>query len=414
MTAITLTTDQQNALDKVHAFLIDPIETVFVLSGYSGTGKTTLVTTMLEQLPAWLATVRLLDPKFPDWTVELTATTNKAAEAMSQITGKEVATIHSFLGLRVQTDYSTNVTTLIPRSNVPKTGYLLFIDEASYVDKQLLNLIFKLTDKCKIILMGDPAQLTPIKSTGTPVFDAKFSGAHLSQIVRQAEGNPIVDLSTKFRMTVSTGEFFNFTPDGHAIKYMERADFINAIEAEFTRSDWKYQDSKILAWTNKCTVAFNHAIADNVKGTPSFQVGDYAVCNKYLSSGRQSIRTDQLVQITHISPDTTDYGVVGNNYTLDNHITAFGPKSLDDKKALIKSARAKGKLNIVERADNQWVDLRGAFASTINKAQGSTYDRVYIDLDDIRRCNSGDQIARMLYVGISRARHQVFLTGDIA
>ena len=54
-----------------------------------------------------------------------------------------------------------------------------------------------------------------------------------------------------------------------------------------------------------------------------------------------------------------------------------------------------------------------ALTATTNKAQGSTFDRVFVDLDDIRRCNSGDQIARMLYVGVSRARTQVFLTGDL-
>ena len=63
--------------------------------------------------------------------------------------------------------------------------------------------------------------------------------------------------------------------------------------------------------------------------------------------------------------------------------------------------------------DNNWIDLRAAYASTINKAQGSTYKTVFIDLDDIKRCNSGDQIARMMYVGVSRASQRVWLTGDL-
>lgn len=60
-----------------------------------------------------------------------------------------------------------------------------------------------------------------------------------------------------------------------------------------------------------------------------------------------------------------------------------------------------------------WIDLRAAYACTINKAQGSTYDKVFIDLDDIKKCNSGNQIARMLYVGVSRARLIVYLCGDL-
>lgn len=411
---ITLTNDQQNALEAFGRFMTDPTESVFVLSGYSGTGKTTLVKTLLEQMPNFMKTYHLLNPKANEYQIELTATTNKAAENFSQLSGKEVNTIHSYLGLRVNTNYETGVTTLVPRSMEPKHGILLFIDEASYVDINLLRLIFKLTKDCKIVFIGDPAQLTPIKSSGTPVFTARFPGAHLSQVVRQAEGNPIVDLSTKFRETVNSGEFFSFTPDGQSIKYLERNDFNKAIEAEFTRPDWKYQDSKVLAWTNKCTIGYNHAVRDHVKGNPNFCVGDYAVCNKYVQVGNKSIKTDQLVQITGISPDTSEYDVVGNQFTLDNCISVFMPKSLADKNALIKKARAAEQFSIVERADNQWIDLRAAYAQTVNKSQGSTYDRVFIDLDDIKECNSGDQIARLLYVGVSRARQQVFLTGDIA
>lgn len=411
--SITLTPDQQAAMDAFGAFLMDPIETVFLLSGYSGTGKTTLVKTLLESMDGYMRAIRLVDPTTPDYEIALTATTNKAAESFSHLTDREVVTIHSFLGLRVTTDYRTNVTTLIPKSMTPKEGYLLFIDEASYVDKQLLQLIFQLTKKCKVVFMGDPAQLTPVKSQGTPVFDAHFTGAALTQVVRQAEGNPIVDLSTKFRNTVNSGEFFSFIPDGHAVKYLERIDFNKAIETEFTRPDWKYQDSKILAWTNKCTVSYNHAVRDHAKGDPHFQVGDYAVCNKFVQAGRQSLKTDQLVLITRISEDMECHGVIGNEYTLDSNVTLFGPKSIEARNALVKKARINEQFDIVEEVDNRWIDLRAAYACTVNKSQGSTFDRVFIDLDDIRRCNSGDQIARMLYVGVSRAKHQVFLTGDI-
>ena len=411
---ITLTDDQQAALTAFNQFLLDPIETVFVLSGYSGCGKSTLVRTIIDEVPDFIRGARLLNPSQKDYQIELTATTNKAAENLGQITGQAASTIHSFLGLRVQTDFKTNVTTLLPRSqHAVKSGYLLFIDEASYVDSQLLGLIFKMTRNCKIVFIGDPAQLTPVKATSTPVFDANFSGAALTTVVRQAEGNPIVDLSTKFRETVNTGQFFAFTPDGDAVKYLVRDEFNAAIEAEFTRPDWRYQDSKILAWTNKCVINYNHFVRNQVKGDPHFQVGDYAICNSFLSLGRQSIKTDQLVQITGIEPDTTYHDVPGNVFTLDYTTRVFQPKTLAEKNARIKLARAQGDLSLVAEIETQWSDLRAAYACTINKAQGSTFDRVFVDLDDIRRCNSGDQIARMLYVGISRARHQVFLTGDL-
>jgi energy-coupling factor transporter ATP-binding protein EcfA2 len=409
---ITLTEDQQNALGAFHNFLMDPIETVFVLRGYSGCGKSTLVRTLIDRMPAFNKTARLINPEHKEYEVALTATTNKAAENLGSITGQGAVTIHSFLGLRVQTDYRSNTTTLIPRTSDQKQGYLLFIDEASYVDKQLLSFIFKMTKNCKVVFIGDPAQLTPVKATGTPVFDANFSGAALTTVVRQAEGNPIVDLSTKFRHTVNTGEFFSFTPDGHHVQYLQRDAFNEAIKAEFTRPDWRYQDSKILAWTNKCVIGYNHFVQNHVKGDPDFQVDDYAVCNSFVTVGRSSIKTDQMVQITAIESPSVRYEVPGNMMCIDG-IWLFHPRSLQEWNAGIKKMRAADNFGAVSEMESQWIDLRAAYACTINKAQGSTFDRVFVDLDDIRRCNSGDQIARMLYVGVSRARTQVFLTGDL-
>ncbi len=412
MTTITLTSDQQTAMEAFTTFLADPIESVFVLSGYSGTGKTTLVKTLLDRLPSLIKTVKLLCPTFKHYDIELTATTNKAAEAFGQITGYPVKTIHSYLGLRVHTDYATDTTTLVPTKKEQKERTLLFIDEASYIDKQLLGLIFKMTRDCKIVFMGDPAQLTPVKSQGTPVFDANFTGASLTKVVRQAEGNPIIDLSTKFRDTVNSGEFFQFVPDGHHIQYLDRDSFNQQITEEFTRPGWKYQDSKILAWTNKRVIEYNHLVSSRVSGDPSFQVGDYAIVNKYVTCGRRTLKTDQLVCITGIETNVIQHVVMGKNMTLDYCMTLFFPDSLKEKNAFIKWARADDQLHLVAQAEQEWVDLRQAFACTVNKSQGSTYDKVFIDIDDISRCNMGEQIARLLYVAVSRARSNVYLTGD--
>lgn len=410
----SLTVDQQNAMDALNTFLCDPVETVFVLSGYSGCGKSTLVRTLIDSLPGFMKAAKLINPQFPNYELALTATTNKAAENLGRITGGEAGTIHSFLGLRVNTDFKTGVTTLIPKNRDVLEHYMLVIDEASYIDSQLLQFIFSKTKNCKIVFVGDPAQLTPVKSSGTPVFEANFSGAALTTVVRQAEGNPIVDLSTKFRNTVNSGEFFKFVPDGDSVRYLDRDSFNTAIEVEFSRPNWRYQDSKILGWTNKCVVAYNHFVRNHVKGDPHFAVGDYAVCNSFLSVGRKSIKTDQLVEITGISADCEEMGVLGNKFKLDGDIEAFMPKSLADKNARIKLAKADNEIWRVSEIESSWVDLRAAYAQTVNKAQGSTYDEVFIDLDDISRCNSGDQIARMLYVAVSRARTRVNLTGDLA
>jgi hypothetical protein len=408
----TLSDDQQNGLDAFVKFLLSPSEQVFVLQGYAGTGKSTLVKTMMDNMDKYLKMAKLVNPSAFDYEVALTATTNKAAEAFSNITGREVRTIHSFLGLRVQKDFRTGVTQLIPRSSEPEQGYILIIDEASYIDGPLLTHIFRQTSNCKIMFIGDPAQLTPVKWTSTPVFDAGFTTASLQKVMRQAEGNPIIELATQFRETVKTGIWTPFKPDGQHILHLPRSDFEDAIIAEFTRSDWRYTDSKILGWTNGCVIGYNHAVNNQISGDPHFAVGDYAVCNKHVMVGKSGIKTDQMVHITEIEDPVIRHDVLGNYVTLDYVNRCFFPKTLKDKNDRMKQAKAMDNYPIMREIEENWIDLRAAFAQTLNKSQGSTYNKVFIDLDDVARCNSGDQIARLMYVGVSRARHQVYLTGD--
>ena len=414
MSVITLTEGQQTAYEAFQKFILSTTQNVFVLEGYSGTGKTTLVERILEFVPKLLKLYKVVNPKENlHWNVKLTATTNKAAEAFSQITGQDVQTIHSALNLRVHKDYNTGKTKLVSRYNAEKlNNTILFIDEASYIDHALLKLIFEQTENCKLIFIGDPAQLLNVGCTKSPVFNKHFPTAKLTEVVRQAKGNPIIDLATSFRHTVNTGEFFSFTPDGVHIQYMDRDAFENAIIKEFDDPTWTHSRSKVLAWTNRTVIQYNHAIRDHVKGAPDFAVGDYAICNKFVANKSCNIKTDQLVLINNIGNVEDNCGIQGRWYSLDHRHTAFMPDSLDDKKALQKRATASKETALLRTID-EWIDLRAAYACTINKAQGSTYDSVFIDLDDIKKCNNGDQIARMLYVGVSRARNTVYLCGDL-
>ena len=409
----TLTEDQSNALAEIHQFLMSPVDQVFVLSGYSGCGKSTLIRTLLDTLPTFMQAVKLIKPDFQELYTQLTATTNKAAENLAQITGQDASTIHSFLGLKVVTDYKTGKTTLSAKNGEIQEGYLIFIDEASNIGSALLKLILSKVRNCKIIFIGDPGQLLEVGSSSAPVFQSGFQGAHLGEVVRQAKGHPIMDLATKFRNTVETGEYFQFKPDGHHIQVLSRDDFNAKVLQEFTRPDWKYLDSKILGWTNRCVIGYNNFIREHTQGDPKFNIGDYAVCNSFLSLGKRTIKTDQMVHISAISKDVEVHGVMGNNFVLDDASTCFMPHTREAKAARIKQARAENEVWIVAEIDNTWADLRAAFAQTTNKAQGSTYGSVFIDLDDLARCTNGDTLARMLYVSISRAKHHVYLTGDL-
>ena len=412
--AFQLTDGQEAAYIAFTDFVTNPDQEVFVLTGYAGTGKSTLVKHLLDTLPATMRTLKLITQQDSTMDIQLTATTNKAAEALSLITGDEVKTVHSFLGLRPTKNPKTGATKLVPHGGSEiKENMLIIIDEASTIDTNLLELIFDRTVGCKFVFIGDPAQLTPVKANGTPVFNQGYRTAALTEVVRQANGNPIIDLATSFRDTVNGQPFISgFVPDGTHIRHCPRKEFEQLICDEFDRPDWKYSDSKVLAWTNKTVIYYNEEIRNVVVGQPELQIDDYAISNNFLSNKRCKVSTDQTVLITDITP-AVDRGVDGWMMEMDENNTAFMPKTLDARKAKLKEAKADEDWDTITHIDNNWIDLRASYSCTINKSQGSTYKKVFIDLDDIKKCNNGNLIARMMYVAVSRASHQVFMTGDL-
>ena len=411
--AVTLSKGQQEAYNKYASFVAKPDPGILVIAGYAGTGKSTLVKQLLTDTESMLKTGALVSQVSKDWTMQLSATTHKAAEALADITKCPVPTIQSVLKLVVKKDFSTGESTLVPKSeSSPLRNTILFIDEASFIDDHLLSWILKLTKQCKVVFIGDPAQLTPVKSETTPVFSQGFDIVSLEEVMRQAEGNPIIDLATNFRGVVNGEPFFQFTPDEHHVVRLPRGDFQRKIVDVFSDPGWSYNTAKVLAWRNKTVERYNFDIREQVEGEPELGVGDYAVVNSYVNMGKKSLQSNQIVQITSIFP-AQSYGVDGWTVGIDNRTHAFLPKNIGAKTALEKRLKKAERFDDLKKVAETWIDLRAAYACTINKSQGSTYDSVFIDLDDIAKCTNGTQIARLLYVAVSRARHHVYMTGDL-
>lgn len=410
---ITLSPGQSAAMDAFMAFLLDPEQPVFVLAGYAGTGKSTLVKYLLDAIPGIMKTIHMVNPKFTNMAVEVTATTNKAADVLGQMTGYPVTTIHSFLGLSVQKDYTTGKTNLVDTRRKEFHNTLVFIDEASFIDSKLLEFICNKLTKCKVVFIGDPAQLTPVKSTHTPVFNANFPTACLTEVMRQAAGNPIITLATKFRETVNTGDFFQFTPDNVAIKWLDADAFKAEVDKEFLDPTWNYNRSKILAWTNRRVQQYNEYVTEQAKTTTEFQQGDFCVNNHHVSVGNTHLSTDEMVFVSHVEGKVTLHGITGTHLEVNHKLQVFVPDSWKEVKKKINMWREHKEYSLIAMAD-KWADLRAMYACTVNKSQGSTFDKVFIDLSDIAKCNNGNTIARMLYVAVTRARYEVIMTGDIA
>lgn len=204
----TLNPEQEAALTTLLEFIQDDDQKVIVIDGMAGCGKTFLVNYFIHALAQNNITLKDLGLPYKNYNIVLTATTNKAAEALGDTTCENVITIHSALGLRVNHNNETNKTELV-RSYDGKSLFnsIVVVDEASFVDEELKELIHDSIEGCKVIYMGDPAQLTPVNCNYSPVFSEGFSTIKLTQIMRQANGNPIQAFSVGLRDCVLTGKF---------------------------------------------------------------------------------------------------------------------------------------------------------------------------------------------------------------
>ena len=413
-----LTADQQNGYNSIVDFLLDPDKKIMVLNGFSGTGKSTLVRYIWKQLHKIIQMNNLAGSRshfLED--IALTATTNQAAQNLAEITGKEVTTIHKHLGLLVFEDWETGET-MIRAKDKDLHGGTIVIDEASFIDRHLMKKIFEKAPEAKILFIMDDCQLLNFKETQSIVAAGNFQTSQLEKVVRQAEGNPIVEMGTMFRNAVKGAAFQPIDLSQDAIQHVKRDQFDEMLLDSIADTDWAVNKSKLLSWTNATSIAYNNAIRNKITGADNFVAGDIAICNKYVGRKNMKINTDQHVLIEDASGLYTKqfYGpasaIKGIDVIVHNQ-SFFLPRDPRELNKVIKALRKDRQYDYIKEINSLCIDLRAAYASTVNKSQGSTYDTVFIDLDDIAKCSNHNQLCRMLYVGATRARHKVIFTGDL-
>jgi hypothetical protein len=209
-------------------------------------------------------------------------------------------------------------------------------------------------------------------------------------------------------------------------RYRDKAQYLDAIREAY-RTSHAPDDLKVVAWSNKRVHGYNNWIRRKVLGIHKrYAVGDLVTTNKPLFLNKNMMApTDYRLEISGVE-ESTDH-IEGFNvdgwwitfaeFPADvfGHTPAvFQPK--DEKRVRdIEKHFAKDKnwgpyFNI---KDN-WADLRPIHASTVHKAQGSTYRKVFVDMDDIGRNTRWRDLVRLLYVAITRASHEVHVYGDIS
>lgn len=422
MTAITLNPGQRDASDSFFEFLFSP-DPALNISGPGGVGKTALMAHMIDRvMPEYFATCKMLgiEPEYNECV--MCSTTNKATEVLAVATQRPCSTIHSFMNLKVVDDYETG------KSNITKTNRwkvherkIVFIDECSMIDSALLNFLNEGLHKCKIVFVGDKSQLAPVTETVSPIYRYGFPMKELTQQMRNNNQPALMEVCQQLRETVETGVFKPIKVVPGVIDQLDADQMQAKIAEHFTGQT---HSSRILAYTNARVEQYNEFIRDLRGLPPEFGIGEYLINTTACHMSGGMLTVEEEVEITRVSKDVIDIeiepGVIFQVRSVDlsTRVGNFWPNVQlpVDKAHYTALVKHYGKVKNWSKyfhLKNFYPDLRQRDAATVHKSQGSTYDTVFIDLENISRCTRPDMAARLLYVAFSRPRSQIFLYGDL-
>jgi energy-coupling factor transporter ATP-binding protein EcfA2 len=284
--------------DEQHAALTDILkwaasdERFYTLSGYAGTGKTTIVYSLLE----------LSEDRFPR--VVVTAPTHKAKKVISRTTGKPAITVQSLLGLAPATDienFDPN-NPKFKKSGKPQIEEydLCVIDEASMLGEKLVDYIFQTIANngdplhTKVIFMGDSAQLPPVNEALSPVFtsDTVERKFQLTEVHRQKGDNPLKLVYDDIRTNIEaeSDQFQHKTDliDGAGIEFItSKSEFSSRIIETFSSDDYQKDPdlARVICWTNTRVKEWNDVIREALYGESVDRIENGEVLMAYSTVG---------------------------------------------------------------------------------------------------------------------------------
>ncbi len=204
------TPEQEISLEKLSDFIFSTDDrSAFMLCGYAGTGKTTLISALVRTLGQLQYKVVLLAP------------TGRAAKVFSSYSGRSAYTIHKCI-YRQKSILHSNVFTL---SHNSLRNALFIVDEASMIANgglsgfgsgalldDLVEFVYS-GDGCRMLLLGDTAQLPPVGEELSPALSVEYlrsmgldvTRVELTQVMRQTEGSGILTNATMLRILISSG-----------------------------------------------------------------------------------------------------------------------------------------------------------------------------------------------------------------
>jgi exodeoxyribonuclease V len=444
------TDDQSDALKKIAGYVCDNNnDVIFLMTGYAGTGKTSVISSIVKTLDLLRMRSVLLAP------------TGRAAKVLASYAGRQAFTIHK--KIYRQRSSKDGLGSFSLDRNLHKDTFFI-VDEASMVSNSsgdsslfgsgrllddLIEYVYSGTE-CKLILVGDTAQLPPVGSNVSPALDpatlAEYGfgliSCELKQVVRQSETSGVLMNATRIRLQVAENDLVH--PSINCIDYNDTLritgeELIDEISTAYgtcglegtiivvnsnkqanrynqgIRNRIFFREEEISPGDMVMVVKNNYSIIDEEEDGPGFIAnGDIAEVKKIRKyEERYGFRFADMVL------KFPDYNLEIESKVMMDVLHLDTPALPSEKnKELFQSVLA-DYLDIRTRRkqyaavkNNPYfnaLQIKFAYAVTCHKAQGGQWERVFIDQGMFNRNEITIDYLRWFYTALTRSTDRLYL-----
>ena len=446
----TPTDDQSDALKKIAGYICDNNnDVIFLMTGYAGTGKTSIISSVVKTLDLLRMRAVLLAP------------TGRAAKVLASYSGRQAFTVHK--KIYRQKSSKDGLGSFSLDRNLHKDTFFI-VDEASMVSNSsgdsslfgsgkllddLIEYVYSGTD-CKLILVGDTEQLPPVGSVLSPALDPASLGGYgfglisceLRQVVRQSETSGVLMNATRVRLQVAETNLVH--PSIDCINYKDTIritgeELIDEISSAYGTCGM--EGTIIVVNSNKQANRYNQGIRNRIFfREEEISPGDMVmvVKNNYFiidedEDGAGFIANGDIAEVKKIRKYEERYGFHFADMVLkfpDYNLEIESKVMMDvlhldtpalpseKNKELYQSILA-DYLNIKNRRkqfeavkNNPYfnaLQIKFAYAVTCHKAQGGQWERVFIDQGMFNRNEITIDYLRWFYTALTRSTDRVYL-----
>lgn len=443
------TTEQEKTISKMASFLVfSENDSLLLLKGYAGTGKTSLVGALVKTLSELKQKSILLAP------------TGRAAKVFSNYAGQKAYTIHKHIYR--QKAFSNEPVGFLSAPNLHKDT-IFIVDEASMITNDCSDSYFfgsgHLLDDliqyvyngagCRLIIIGDEAQLPPVMQTESPALNSEILKGYgltvstilLTQVVRQEKDSGILYNATYLRNILQGGDscvFPKLTTGFPDFQDISGEDLIEEISSAYSRDG--IDDTIVITRSNNRSTIYNNGIRNRVLyREEELSCGErlmIAKNNYYWANELKEIdfiANGEIIQIVKVRRIYEMYGfrfadIIAHftDYDLELEVKILLDTLQSNTPALSKELNDKLFFTVLEdyadittkagkikkmKTDPHYnvLQVKYAYAVTCHKAQGGQWANVFVDFGYITKEMINENFYRWFYTAITRASRKVYL-----